>query len=126
MKTLLVSFVVFSMSLISTLGMAQSKHGSTTEMPMHETMSMESLMNQKNMEEMGELMRRMSDTMEKHMMTHEQQTECARIMNKLSHTIMNCAADIKLKDVDKHKNGIKEINKEWDYFQIQLDKNDGN
>lgn len=126
MKTLLLAFVVVSMSLFSTFSMAQSKHGSAAEMPMHDTMSMESSMNHQNMKEMGQLIKKMSDTMEKHMMTHEQQTECARIMNKLSNTMMDCAADVKLKDVDKHKNEIKEITKEWDYFQNRLFESDGN
>jgi len=126
MKTLLLSFVVFSMSLIATLGMAQSKPGSTAKMPMHDTMSMESSMNRQNMKDTGQLMKRISDTMEKHKMTDEQQIECAKIMNKLANTIMNCAADVELKDVDKHKNEIKEITKEWDYFQTQNYKYYGN
>ncbi|BHH85182.1 hypothetical protein LA52FAK_34710 [Desulforhopalus sp. 52FAK] len=93
---------------------------------MHDAMTMELSMNHQNMKEMGQLMKKMSDTMKKHMMTHEQQSECARIMNELSNTMLDCAADVNLNDVDKHKDGIKEITKEWDYFQDQLLKNDGN
>lgn len=127
MKTLLLSFAVVSMSLIATLGMAQSTPGSTMEMPMHhDTMSMESSMNHQNMADMGQLMMRMSDTMKKHKMTEEQQVECARIMNKLAQIMMSCATDVKLKDVDKHKNEIKETTKEWNYFETRHYKYEGN
>jgi hypothetical protein len=64
--------------------------------------------------------------MEKHKMTDEQQVECARIMNKIAKTMMACAADTELKDVDKHKNEIEEITKEWNYFETDKYKFEGN
>ena len=116
MKTLL-SFVVVIMSLITTLGMAQSNSSSTTKMPMHENMTMESSMNHENMAGMGQLMMRMSDAFAKHKMTDEQRTECARFMNRLSEVLMSCADDVELKAVDKHKADIEKITEEWNYFE---------
>ena len=65
MKLLLLSFVVVTMSLITTLGMGQSNSEPAAKMPIHDTMSMKSSMNQQNMENIGQLMMKMSDTIKK-------------------------------------------------------------
>lgn len=117
MKNLLLSFVVVIMSLITTLGMAQSNSSSATKMPMHDNMTMESSMNHENMAGMGQLMMKMSDAFEKHKMTDEQRSECARFMNRLSAIMMSCAGDVELKAVEKHKDDIEKITEEWNYFE---------
>jgi predicted transglutaminase-like cysteine proteinase len=117
MKTLLLSFVVISMSLIAALAMAQSNSDAATKMPTNGTMSMESSMNQQNMKDMSQLMTNMSDTMKKHKITEEQQVEFARIMSNLANTMMSWASDNELKAVDKHKADIKKITEDWNYFK---------
>ena len=118
MKTLFVSIVLASITLLAiTLSVAQSTSSPTHEMHMNNNMTMSTSMNHENMEGMGQLMMKMGNTLEKHQMTDEQRGECARFMSRLGRIMMSCAGDVELKATDKHKADIKEITKEWNYFE---------
>ena len=117
MKTLFVSIVLASITLLAiTLSVAQSNPAPTHEMHMNNNMTMGASMNHENMEGMGQLMMKMGNTLEKHQMTDEQRSECARFMSRLGKIMMSCARDVELKATDKHKDDIEEITKEWNYF----------
>ena len=118
MKTLLTSIVLAGITLFAiTLSVAQSNPAPTPEMHMHNNMTMGASMNHENMEGMGQLMMKMGNTLEKHQMTDEQRSECARFMSRLGSIMMSCAGDVELKATDKHKDDIEEITKEWNYFE---------
>ena len=118
MKTLFVSIVLASITLFAfALSIAQSNPAPTPEMHMQHNMTMGASMNDENMEDMGQLMMRMGNILEKHQMTNGQHIKCARFINKLSKIMMICAVNVDFKSVDKHKDDLEELTKEWDYFE---------
>ena len=118
MKFSLILLVLISMSLFAIASCTQSNPASAPKIHMNDNMTMESL-NDENMADLGKLMMRMGNILEKHKMTDEQHIKCARFIDRLGKIMMMCAVNVDLKSVDKHKDDIKEITKEWNYFESE-------
>ena len=120
MKFSLILFVLISMSLFAiTSCTTQSNPASAPKTHMNDNMTMESL-NDENMADLGKLMMRMGDILEKHKMTDGQHIKCARFVDRFGKIMMICAANVDLKSVDKHKYEIKDLTEEWDYFEREI------
>jgi hypothetical protein len=117
MKFSLVLLVLISMSLFAIASCTQSNPASAPKIHMNDNMTMESSMNDENMADLGKLMMRMGDILEKHKMTDGQHIKCARFIDRLGKIMMMCAVNVDSKSVDKQKSEIKDLTQGWNYFE---------
>ena len=119
MKFSLILIALLSMSLFAITSCTQSKTASAPKMHMNDNMTMESL-NDENMADLGKLMMRMGNILEKHKMTDGQHIKCARFVDRFGKTMMICAVNVDLLSVDKQIYELKDLTKGWDYFESKI------
>lgn len=120
MKFSLILLVLISiMSLFAIASCTQSTPASAPKIHMNDNMTMESL-NDENMADLGKLMMRMGNILEKHKMTDGQHIKCARFVDRLGKIMMICAVNGDFKSVDKQKYEIKDLTQGWNYFESEI------